>query len=418
MSRSRDIANLLGSSSPIVDKTIVDAKGDLLVGSADNTVTKLTAGSTGQLPLVDSSTSSGLRYVDPPTNRNMIINGSMNLHQRATNFSGISSGYAYRTADRWATGVSGAGTWTQSIENDGPSGTGFSKSLKMLCTTANPSLTGEAICFIYQPVEGQNLQAIKKGSASAQNISISFWTKSNITGTFVIELVDEDNNRHIASTVSISSINTWEKKTIILPSDTTGPFDNDNNNSMSVVFWIAAGPTYSSGIVPSTWASKSNANRAAGTTNFSGTVNNYWQITGVQLEAGPVSTPFEFEPYETTLRKCQRYFINLRSDESSTGLLYFRIASGQNQSTTQAQFAIPLPVKMRTFPTLLQSATPSEFAVFANNVITSITSMGINSHPQVLNLTANVTSGLTSGQGSQLIVNNNRNAWLAFEAEL
>lgn len=240
--------------------------------------------------------------------RNLLINGAMQIHQRGTTVSGITAD-SYNTADRWSAGGSNLGTWTQTIENDAPTGSGFSKSLKMLCTTAKASPTaGDEMGIVYK-FEGQNLQSIAKGTASAKQLTLSFWVKSNVTGTYIVELMDDDNsNRHVAQAYTISASATWEKKTITFPADTTGAFDNDNAQSMRLHFWFAAGTNYTTGTLQTSWGALSQTARAVGQVNLGAAINNYWQATGIQLETGAGATPFEFEDYSETLAKCQRYY--------------------------------------------------------------------------------------------------------------
>lgn len=245
--------------------------------------------------------------LDRSRDRNVIINGAMQVAQRGTSTASITAD-GYYTADRWLGAASGLGTWTQSVESDAPTGSGFRKSLKMLCTTANASPTGTNNLAIVTYIEGQNLQQFAKGTASAKQFALSFWVKSNVTGTYVAELFDVDNTRQTALQYTISSSATWEKKTLIFSADATGAFDNDNAKSLQVTFWMGAGSGLTSGTLQTTWAANTTANRAVGQVNVASATNNYWQVTGVQLEASAVATPFEFEDYGTTLQKCQRYY--------------------------------------------------------------------------------------------------------------
>jgi len=162
---------------------------------------------------------------------------------------------------------------------------------------------------LYQVIEGQNLQQVKKGTAAAEQLTVSFWVKANVTGTYIIEFVDTDNTRSISKSYTISSSATWEYKTVTVPADTTGVLDNDNNGSFALYWWLGAGTTWTSGTLASTtWVSPTSANRAVGQTNLASATNNYWQITGVQLEVGDTATPFEFKPFAEDLRQCRRYF--------------------------------------------------------------------------------------------------------------
>ena len=242
------------------------------------------------------------------SNRNLLYNGAMQVAQRGTNASSLTGAPArYATADRWRTS-SLTGVWTQSVETDAPSGSGFTKSLKMLCTTPNTPLTGTDTVAISQFLEGQDLQRICKGTGSAKQLTVSFWVKSNVTGTYIIELYDADNSRSVSQSYTISSVATWENKIITFPADTTGAFDNDIAGSLSIGWWLAAGPDFQSGTLATTWQSLTNANRVVGQTNLAAATSNYWQVTGVQLEVGPTATGFEFKSYGQELAECQRYF--------------------------------------------------------------------------------------------------------------
>ena len=258
--------------------------------------------------------------LDPSRDRNVIINGAMQVAQRGTSTASITAD-GYYTADRWLGAASGLGTWTQSVEGDAPTGSGFRKSLKMLCTTANASPTGTNNLAVVTYIEGQNLQRFAKGTASAKQFALSFWVKSNVTGTYVSELFDVDNTRQTALQYTISSPATWEKKTLIFAADATGAFDNDNAKSLQVTFWMGAGSGLTSGTLQTTWAANTTANRAVGQVNLAAATSNYWQITGVQLEAGAVATPFEFEQINETLAKCQRYYENSYNDGVAVGTL-------------------------------------------------------------------------------------------------
>lgn len=250
--------------------------------------------------------------------RNIVYNGAMQVAQRGTSVTGITTG-GYYTADRWASEVINIGTWTQTVENDAPTGSGFRKSLKMLCTTADAAPAASDIINIEQRLEGQDVQRIKKGTASAEQVTLSFWVKSNVTGTYTILFFDADNSRSVSATYSVASSATWEKKTITFPADTTGAFDNDNATSIRLFFCLGAGSNFTSGAIATTWGSYSAANRAQGQVNVAAATNNYWQVTGVQFEVGPKPTPFEFLPYGVELARCQRYYESVYDGAVPTG---------------------------------------------------------------------------------------------------
>ena len=248
-----------------------------------------------------------LANVREPNFRNIIINGDQSIAQRATSVSSI-TGTGYYTLDRFKTSMGTAGTWTQSQSTDVPTGQGFANSLKMDCTTANGSLSSGSSLAIQQGIEGQNLQYLKKGTSSAESLTLSFWVKSNKTGTYIAELFDGDNTRQASQSYTISSANTWEKKTLTYAGDTTGAFGNDNGNSLSLNFWLVAGTNFTSGTLQTSFTSNTNANRAVGQVNLADSTSNEWYITGIQLEAGSVASDFEFLPHDVNKRRCQRYY--------------------------------------------------------------------------------------------------------------
>lgn len=345
------------------------------------------------------------------SNRNVIINGAMQVAQRGTSTASITAS-GYYTADRWQNVYVSLGTWTQSVEADAPTGSGFRNSLKMLCTTADASPAAGDAHYMTTKLEGQNLQQFLKGTASAKQFSLSFWVKSNVTGTYIAELNDSDNTRGVSASYTISASATWEKKTITFPADTTGAFNNDNGSSLEVDFWLGAGTTFSSGTLQTTWGSMTNANRAVGQTNLAATINNYWQITGVQLEVGSVATPFEFEDIGVTLDKCQRYYFLLVSGATKS------FGVGANITASEMQLHAYFPTTMRATPTLVATSGTNYYDFVRNGaddlfnsltiVQASTTGAGIGNATEI--------SG-TAGHAGRLVTND-ANASIAFSAEL
>lgn len=296
--------------------------------------------------------------VGAPAFRNLVINGAMQVAQRGTSTAGISAvtSNGYYTADRFELYTDTAGTWTQSVVAEAPTGQGFNKSLKMLCTTANTSLSAGSLCQIRTKFEGQDLQRIKKGTSSAMPLTVSFWVRANVTGTYVVGMYDYTNIRLVAAQYTISASGVWEKKTVTFPADTTGVLNNDNALSLQLHFRLAAGSTFSSGTLQTSWGTDVPANSSVGQTNLASAINNYWQITGVQLEAGSVATPFEFESFETTLRKCFRYYQKsyetgtTPGTSTATGMYYFYIGATTSNNIGSA---LRYPVEMRTAPSTI-----------------------------------------------------------------
>jgi hypothetical protein len=333
--------------------------------------------------------------------RNVIINGAMQVAQRGTSTASITT-LGYYTADRWRHAPASLGTWTQSVENDAPTGSGFSKSLKVLCTTADASPAAGDSNLVQTRVEGQNLQQFLKGTASAKSFALSFWVKSNVTGTYIAELRDNDNARSVSASYTVSVSGTWEKKTIIFPADATGAFDNDNALSLEVAWWLGAGTGYTSGTLPTTWITLVSANRAVGQTNLAAATSNYWQVTGVQLEAGAVATPFEFEDYGTTLAKCQRYFnraIDFSADNGG-GATQHAVMVGQNYASTGGYGAF-IYSRMRTSPVVTFSGGSHFVAAGAGGNNLTTTAMQANAiKPTSCEIRYTVASGLGAGNAS------------------
>jgi hypothetical protein len=250
-------------------------------------------------------------------NRNLIINGDMRIAQRGTSKTGITSN-GYYTCDRYRVSIVSTGTWTQSQDTDVPTGQGFANSFKMQCTTADAGLAASDVCVLNYRMEGQNLQHLKKGTANAESLTLSFWVKSNKTGTYILELYDADNSRTISQSYSINTSDTWEKKTLTFFGDTIGTLNNDNGNSLQAYWWFAGGSDWSSGTLATSWQPLNNPDRAVGNVNLADSTANYINITGVQLEVGTEATPFEHRPYDIELQKCMRYYQRIQGGAAFT----------------------------------------------------------------------------------------------------
>ena len=276
--------------------------------------------------------------------RNIVINGDMSQAQRGTSTASITSS-GYYTVGRFQFEPSNLGTWTMSQSTTVPSGQGFAKSLKLDCTTADGSPASGDLLALQQRIEGQNLQYLKKGTSSAESTTLSFWVRSNKTGTYICELRDLDNSRTINKSYTISSADTWEKKTITFAGDTSGALDNDNAASLYVRWWLGAGTDYTSGTLQTSWGSSTNANRAVGQVNLGDSTSNEWYVTGVQLEVGTAASDFEFLPIDVNKQRCFRYFY--RSVVESNGIGFFC-------SMTNAALACvhQFPAIMRAVPTM------------------------------------------------------------------
>ena len=275
-------------------------------------------------------------------NRNLVINGAMNVHQRSTSVTDVGASAGYFTADRFYIEPSGtAGRLTVTQDSSAPSG--FANSMKLACTTADTSIASGEVLDIQQRFEGQNLQGFAKGTSDAKPFAVSFYVKGNASATYVCELFDADNSRQISKTFNVTT--DWTRVELTYPADTTGAFDDDNAISLYLVIWLHAGSNYTSGTLNSSaWASSTQANRVVGISSFFDSTDRTFFITGVQLEVGQNPTEFEHEPFERTLAKCQRYFISQTVD--------FSFHAGRVISSKRIDTGIPFPVEMRATPSL------------------------------------------------------------------
>ena len=351
---------------------------------------------------------------NPVDFRNIVINGDMQIAQRSTSVSSITT-EGYYTVDRFKLLISSLGTFTQSQSTDVPSGYGFANSLKMDCTTADATPSANDYLILNQLFEGQNLQYLKKGTANALPLTASFWVKSTKTGTFILELIDDDNSRSISKSYTVNVSNTWEFKTITFAGDTTGTLTNDNGTSLVLSFWLGAGSTFTSGTLATSWGSTVSANRAVGQVNIADSDANDFLITGVQLEAGEQASGFEFMPIDANLARCQRYYYK---EFVGSGKTFG--ASVYATSATNAKVIGKFPVILRADPSALeQSGTAAHYSVraFSERACTAVPIFvsGTNKYAWICDTT--VASGQTGGDGGDFIAANAA-AYLAWSAEL
>ena len=305
---------------------------------------------------VDGGVGDSLR----PNAKSLIVNGSMAVAQRGTSKTSLSGG-GYYTVDRFQNNNAGAfiGTWTQtqeSLSSGDAFNDGFAKSLKMDCTTANASPVANSSNWIQYGIEGQDLQLLKHGTSSAEKLTLSFWIKATKTGTNVVRLYKTDADRSCSQAYTVSSSNTWEKKVLNFPADTSGAvIANDNTLGMGINFAIAMGSNFTSGTLATSWAANTSANDYVGQVNNADSTSNNWEITGVQLEVGEYTSstlpPFQHESYGENLNRCMRYYFTdaLYSSGGTTGLVeaYLGTSDG-NYKHIFKQF----PVAMRAAPTI------------------------------------------------------------------
>lgn len=247
--------------------------------------------------------------------KNRIINGAMMIDQRNAGASvSVANNTATYTVDRWLVYSNNDGFCSMQQVSDVPSG--FVKSLKFTTTTADASLSATQRAMIQHRIEGLNAADLGWGTASAATVTLSFWVKSSLTGSFGAAVQNEAVNRAYPFSYTINAANTWEQKSVTIAGDTTGTWATDNTSWARINFGMGVGSTYSG--TANAWAA-SDLNSVTGAVSVIGTLNATWQVTGVQLEKGSTATSFDYRPYGTELALCQRYFEILNSSSSAGG---------------------------------------------------------------------------------------------------
>jgi hypothetical protein len=348
--------------------------------------------------------------------RNIIINGDMSIAQRGTSFPGLTNGNnSDYLVDRFCFYESGSESYVidASQSTDVPSGQGFANSLKYLVDTADTSLGSLGGVGVNYRFEGQMLQYLKKGTANAESLTLSFWFKSSLTGTYIASLDDKDNDRTISKSYTVNTADTWEKKTVTFEGDTTGAFDNDNDRSMDLTFWFSAGSGYQSGTLQTSWGTTTTANRAVGQVDWSATANNELYITGVQLEAGTTASDFEFLPVDVNLQRCQRYLYVILEGT----LKYF--ADAIYYTNTHLRFSVNPKVILRTEPTLVSNITSNTARIYRNGTYDQVSGPfslgGGESNFYMISTTTGVSG--TAGQAGHMYSTNADN-YFYLDAEL
>jgi len=249
----------------------------------------------------------------------------------------------------------GGATFSHSQTTDVPTGQGFANSYKIESTTGDGAMGASELNSLAHYFEAQNLNSLKWGTGSAESVTLSFWVKATVTGTYIVEFYNNDNSGdQLSASYTINSANTWEKKTITVVGYTSGAFGNDNNTGMQINWWLGAGSNYQSGSLTGTWRTYADGNRAVGQVNTFENNNNTFYITGVQLEVGTSASDFEFLPYDVNLRRCQRYYQKYGHLGATFPVLNgFAFSASANETFC----SMILPVKMRTNPTVTQSGT-------------------------------------------------------------
>ena len=275
--------------------------------------------------------------------RNIVINGAMNISQRATSATGLGgSDPAYQTLDRFRMNIGGtsAGRFTMAQVADVHDG--FANALKLTCTTADTSIAADELLSLQTRLEAQDLQQLKKGTSDAEKVTVSFYVKANASATYTLELEDE-NSRRIADEFSVTT--NWTRVVKTFGGDTSGSLGDDNALGLSINIFLHGGSNFTSGTFSAnTWESVSNTTRLSDNqTSFFDSTDRTFFITGLQMEIGEQATPFEHRSFGEELNLCRRYYYQPS--------LALRIVSLVLRPDNKRCFQVMFPIDMRVAPT-------------------------------------------------------------------
>ena len=355
------------------------------------------------------------------SNRNKIINGDFTIHQRGGTIASSNGNY---TIDRWRTYRSGDSSGGFSVQQSTSSypQTNISgvidnfKSSAFITVTSAGSAAANNNCKFQQRIEGSNCYDLAFGTAVAKKVTVSFYVKCSLTGTFGMSLVNSAHNRSNVLTYTVNSASTWERKVVTFDGDTSGSWDFGTGTGLQLMFDMGSGSSKHASST-GTWLS----GEYHGTTSSVKLIHTNgatWQVTGVQLEAGEVATPFEFRNQADELQRCQRYFISINNEDDK----FF--ANGTAYGSSQGYFVVPLPTTMRALPTLVSysgSGSVYRFLTAGNSQYAASLQSWNNGDKTTLTF-GGQTSGLSSGNGILLGVHSsatgNTNSSVAASAEL
>ena len=343
--------------------------------------------------------------------RNIIINGAMQVAQRGT----PSTSTGYQTIDRIQFLTNNTDNFAFEVSQSSTAPDGFSLSQKLDCTTAESSLDADELARFLYKVEGQDIQHFNYGSSASEEVTVSFYVRSNVTGVYTVEFrLNAAGTSTITKQYTISSANTWERKILKLPTNTATSIDNDATNGLEISFCVAAGSNFTTGSLGTSWATTATSSRYAGqAANIMSSTDNEWYITGIQMEVGSQATPFEHRSFGEELALCQRYYYRRVTDTSSQYL-----CDAFTTSSTQIVGLVQFPVEMRAAPT--QAGEDLEDAVFRHDGGTNAfdSFSGIAGVPSKSGTAAFITTSGLSANKSGFIRHHDGAVGLNFDAEL
>ena len=342
--------------------------------------------------------------------KNIIHNGAMQVAQRGTEVTSVVNA-GLHTVDRFSFFLSNLGTWTVQQSTDAPDG--FTKSFRVLCTTADASPAAGDRANISYSIEGHDCQRILSSSTSTHPLQLSFWVKSNRVGAATLGIFQPDNSlRLFSTTYTIESSNVWQRVVISIPVDIAAGINDDNGSGLAFEWWMNGGSAYSGGTLQERWMAFDSTVRNARNLGVGTEIGDQFLLTGVQLEVGKNVTEFEYRPYGEELALCQRYYLRLNSQGSN-----HPIANVYGESGSQVYGTFHFPVQMRDAPTFSYSAT-NHFSVVGGGTVTSGPTM-FNSTYLTAGIGANTAgSGTLAATAAGQLRFTSGAGWIAFAADI
>jgi hypothetical protein len=346
--------------------------------------------------------------------KNRIINGDCRIDQRNAGASVTSTGSGPFGVDRWRGYGSGGGVFTLQQSTTVPNNR-FRSSTILTVTTADTSIASTDYYAFNQDIEGFNAADLAFGTADAQTITLSFWVRTSVTGTYAVALYNSAGTRGYPATYTISSANTWTFISLTIAGDTGGTWVTNNGVGITVRFDLGTGSNGNG--TANVWNTSGTfaASRTSSTVDWISTNGATFYITGVQLEVGTQATSFEYRQYGTELALCQRYCYRHSAEGDIDS--FAPLGMGRYYDTNLAQLYVPFKVTMRTPPSSVTQV---------GNIFVNSTSLGGSAITLTLNETASsgatvtgtATTGTTAGNATTFYANNTSNAALIFSAEL
>ena len=347
------------------------------------------------------------------SNRNFIINGAFQISQRGGSVTmGSSSAY---TLDRWRAACGSSFNWDSAVVSQSTtSPDGFSNSLKVdIANTETPTAGQNAL--VQQKIEAQNLQSLAFGTSSAKQCTLSFHVRSNKTGTYCVQVTQADASKYVLFEYSISSADTWEKKTITISGNTADVIANDNGGGFEVNWHLAC---HSDDHVAATtsWASSGGFKATSNQVNLFDNASNEWYLAGVQLEVGSTASDFEYRSYGEELQLCKRYYTKWCEGNSKY------VGNGLVSGATEVHAGISLPVSMRG-TVAIDHTNGNDYWRIAGSMGGDKYIDGAwvvdNQQPNVFNIYATPDTNLSSYVGDAgYVQGKNASSYMAFESEL